>query len=314
MESNAVDTTGLKGREHPMQVSRRMPLMTRLGVLPAAVAVLSVLCLRPALSQVASTPAPSPGTPGWTFAVTPYFWLATVRGDFVYSTPRGDSVTDHVSAGINDYLSDLNFAGMLGAEARYDRFSLMTDGIFTSLSLTTETNHLGQINLRSGTIDIPQAQQLGTGTRTNLGVWGLAAGYTVLQGAWGNLDVLGGMRLLALGSQTNYQLSDAIRLPDRTVVLARQGSLSFGANYVDVIAGLRGRFNIPNSQFFVPFYFDIGSAGIPLTWQVYTGLGYHLGFADLSLGYRYLAFRQNGNRSVQNFSLGGAILAATFRF
>jgi hypothetical protein len=184
MESNAVDTTGLKGREHPMQVSRRMPLMTRLGVLPAAVAVLSVLCLRPALSQVASTPAPSPGTPGWTFAVTPYFWLATVRGDFVYSTPRGDSVTDHVSAGINDYLSDLNFAGMLGAEARYDRFSLMTDGIFTSLSLTTETNHLGQINLRSGTIDIPQAQQLGTGTRTNLGVWGLAAGYTVLQGAW----------------------------------------------------------------------------------------------------------------------------------
>jgi hypothetical protein len=162
--------------------------------------------------------------------------LATVRGDLVYSTPRGDSVTDHFSAGINDYLSELNFAGMLGAEARYDRFSLMTDGIFTSLSLTTETNHFGQINLRSGSIDIPQAQQLGMGTRMNAGVWGLAASYTVLQGAWGNLDGLGGMRLLALGSQTNYQLSDAIRLPDQTVVLARQGSLSFGANYVDVIA------------------------------------------------------------------------------
>jgi hypothetical protein len=64
----------------------------------------------------------------------------------------------------------------------------------------------------------------------------------------------------------------------------------------------------------MPFYFDIGTAGIPLTWQAYTGLGYHMGFADLSLGYRYLAFRQNGNRSVQNFSLGGAILTATFRF
>ena len=314
MESNAVDMAGLKIHEHPTEASRRMRLMTRLGVLPAIAAMLSALCLRPALAQVVSTPAPPPGTLSWTFAVTPYFWLATVRGDFVYNTRRGDTITDHVRAGINDYLSELNFAGMLGAEARYDRFSLMTDGIFTSLSLTTETNHLGQINLRSGLIDIPQAQQLGTGTRMNAGVWGLAAGYTVLQGAWGNLDVLGGMRLLALGSQTNYRLSDDIRLPDRTVVLARQGSLSFGANYVDVIAGLRGRFNIPNSQFFVPFHFDIGSAGIPLTWQAYVGLGYHIGSADLSLGYRYLAFRQNGNRSVRNFSLGGAILAATFRF
>jgi hypothetical protein len=64
----------------------------------------------------------------------------------------------------------------------------------------------------------------------------------------------------------------------------------------------------------MPFYFDIATAGIPLTWKAYTGLVYYMGFADLSLGYRYLAFRQNGNRSVQNFSLGGAILTATFRF
>jgi hypothetical protein len=289
-------------------------MMNRLGNLLAVGVTACAASMHAAFGQVASTQAPSPGTPGWTFAVTPYFWLATIRANFVYGTPRGDSVTDHISAGINDYLSDLNFAGMVGGEARYDRFTLMTDGLFMSLSLTTDTNHLGHINLPSGSITIPQEQQLGTGTRLNAGVWGLAAGYTVLQGDWGNFDVLAGLRLLALGSQTNYTLTDDIRLPDRSLVLARQGSLSFGANYVDVIAGVRGRFNIPNSQFFVPFYFDIGSAGIPLTWQAYTGLGYHIGNADLSLGYRYLTFRQNGNRSVQNLSLGGAILAATFRF
>jgi len=276
--------------------------------------LLSTLALRPALGQVSSTPAPPPGTAGWSFAVTPYFWLATIRGSFVYGTPQGNSVTNQITAGINDYISDLNFAAMVGAEARYDRFSLMTDGIFTSLSLTTNTNHFGVINLRSGAIEIPQQQQLGTGTRMNLGVWGLAAGYTVVEGDWGNLDVLGGLRLLAIGSQTNYLLSDDIRLPNRTLVLAREGSLSLGADYVDVIVGLRGRVNIPNSQFFVPFYFDIGTAGIPLTWQVYVGLGYHLGLADLSIGYRYLDFHQTGSRSVQNFSLGGALLAATFRF
>jgi len=280
----------------------------------AATALLSVGGLVPALGQIAATDAPAPGTPGWTFAVTPYFWLATIRSTFVYGTPRGDSVTNSISAGINKYLTDLNFGAMVGGEARYDRVSLMTDGIFTSLSLTSDTNHLGHINLRSGAIVIPQSQQLGTGTRTNMGVWGLAAGYTVLQGDWGNLDVLAGMRLLALGSQTNYTLTDDIRLPDRTLLLARQGSLSFGANYVDVIAGVRGRFNIPNSQFFVPFYLDIGSAGIPLTWQAYLGLGYHTSIADLALGYRYLDFQQHSDRTVRNLSLGGAILSATFRF
>jgi hypothetical protein len=293
---------------------RWRPAVQRRVASYAAIVLLSTLALRPALGQVSSTPAPPGGTPGWSFAITPYFWLATIRSSFVYGTRLGDSVTDHINAGINDYISDLNFAAMVGAEARYDRFSLMTDGIFTSLSLTRDTSHLDRLNLRSGTIDIPRQQQLGTGTRTNLGVWGLAAGYTVVEGDWGNLDVLGGVRLLAIGSRTNYLLSDDVRLPNRTVVLAREGSLSLGADYVDVIAGVRGRVNIPNSRLFVPFYFDIGSAGIPLTWQVYVGLGYHLDLADLSLGYRYLDFRQNGNRSVQNLSLGGAILAATFRF
>src|SRR5690242_9769127 len=95
----------------------------------AAIMLLSTLNLRPALGQVSSTPASPGSTPGWSFAITPYFWLATIRSSFVYNAPQGNTVTYHISAGINDYISDLNFAAMVGAEARYDRFSLMTDGI-----------------------------------------------------------------------------------------------------------------------------------------------------------------------------------------
>jgi hypothetical protein len=285
----------------------------RLGVLAGAF-LLCGLVARPSDAQVASTQAPAPGTPGWTFAVTPYFWLATIRSSLAYGTPSGHSVSQDITAGFNDYVSDLNFAGMVGAEARYDRFSIMTDGIYTNLSLTNSATHLGNINVGPGPIDIPRSQQLGTGTRMNLGVWGLAGGYTVAQGDWGNVDVLAGMRLLGLGSQLNYQLSNDITLPNRSVVLTHQGSLSLAADYVDVIAGIRGRFNIPNSQFYVPFYLDVGTAGIPLTWQAYIAGAYHTNLADFSLGYRYLGFDQNGNRTVRNLSLGGALLAATFRF
>jgi hypothetical protein len=262
-----------------------------------------------------STQPPAPGTPCWTFAITPYFWLATVRATMNYSTSEGNTVTQKISAGINDYISDLNAAAMGGAEARYDRFSLMTDAIFVSLSITdTSTSHLSRLNLPLGSIDIPRERQLGTGTRANLGVWGLAAAYTVVQDTWGNLDVLGGMRFLGVGSKLNYSLTENITLPNRTLVLARNGSVGLGADYVDAIVGVRGRFNIPSSRWFVPFYLDIGSAGIPLTWQAYVGIGYQTSFVDLSLGYRYLDFQQSGNKTVHNLSLGGAILAASFHF
>jgi len=44
-------------------------------------------------------------------------------------------------------------------------------------------------------------------------VWSLASGYTLLQGDWGNLDAVAGLRMLVIDSTTNYQLSaDIARL------------------------------------------------------------------------------------------------------
>ncbi len=102
--------------------------------------------------------------------------------------------------------------------------------------------------------------------------------------------------------------------PDHTIALARTGTLSMTASFWDVIGGVRGRFEIPNSKFFVPYYFDVGTGEAPLTWQAYAGLGYHASWADLSLGYRYLDFQNNGSARVQNLQMGGPILAASFRF
>jgi hypothetical protein len=53
---------------------------------------------------------------------------------------------------------------------------------------------------------------------------------------------------------------------------------------------------------------------VPFTWQAYAGVAYQAGFADLSLGYRWLAFEQGGNAKVRRLALGGAVLAAAFRF
>src|SRR4051812_40800816 len=38
--------------------------------------------------------------------------------------------------------------------------------------------------------------------------------------------------------------------------------------------GWSGSINIPNSKFYLPFYFDARGGGAPFTWQIYGGLGY----------------------------------------
>jgi hypothetical protein len=270
-------------------------------------------------AQVATTPPTPPPTPasqsGWAFALTPYAWLPTISTTYSYDTPRGGTVTNKISAGIGQYLTDINFGLMLGGEARYDRFTVMTDLLYLNASLTSSTSHFSTLNLGPGPIDIPRSQQLGTGTRLAQTIWSLAGGYTLLQGNWGNLDAVVGTRMLFVGSATNYTLSNDILLPDRNIGLSRTGSLEFGATKVEGVGGVTGRINIPNSRFYIPFYFDAGGGSVPLTWQAYGAIAWQAAnYVDVSAGYRYLAFSGGKKAGFQNLDIGGAILAANFHF
>ncbi len=277
-------------------------------------AALCALVSRPAGAQIASAP-PNLQTPGWSFAVTPYAWLPTIWSEMTATGPRGGTVNTSIQAGIGDYISDINFAAMVGAAARYDRFSVLTDLVYTNLSLTTTTSHLSKVNLGPGPIYIPREVQAGSGTRLSMAVWSLAGAYTLLQGDWGNLDAVAGMRMLAVDYTNNYYLNADILAPDRTIALSRGGSLNVSTTSFNAIGGVTGRINIPNSKIFLPFYADAGGGGVPLTWQAYAGLGYSAAsWADVSVGYRYLTFQNNSNAAVHNMSLGGVIFVANFRF
>ena len=121
--------------------------------------------------------------------------------------------------------------------------------------------------------------------------------------------------MLNVGSTTNYLLSANIYGPNRTVALSQQGSLSVNKTYFDGVGGVTGRFNIPNSRFFVPFYLDAGGGEVPFTAQAYVAIAYSLtSWADVSAGYRYMTFQGNNSTGVHSLSLSGAILGADFHF
>jgi hypothetical protein len=196
-----------------------------------------------ARAQVASTPSAPGSGAGWMFSITPYAWLPTVSTTYSYTGPRAGTVTNTISAGIGDYLSELNFALMVGSEARYDRFSIMTDLVYANASITTSNSHFSSVNLGPGPIFIPRDLQMSTGTRLATTVWSVAGGYTLLLGDWGNLDPVAGIRTLFMGATTNYTLATDILLPDRTIALSRSGSLNLGVTKVEGIVGVTGRIN-----------------------------------------------------------------------
>jgi len=259
-----------------------------------------------------------PNTPGWIFNIAPYLWLPTTRVSLQYNLPPalGGRLPTEVSAGPGDTLSHLDFALAFAADARNGPFTLLTDFMYTKLSLTR-----GQTNIKSvdffGQPSLPISRSLQTSTGTTLGisVWTLAGGYTVLQGTWGNLDLLAGLRLLAVNATTDFSLGFTVIGPrGNGATFGGVGGVSDSQNIWNGIGGFRGRIRLGETGLFVPYYFDIGAGGSQLTWQIASGLGYHMKWADLSATYRYLSWQQGGNAVVKHMSLGGPMLMVTFAF
>ena len=255
---------------------------------------------------------------GWSFEVSPYIWLPTIDTTVKYPVLGGGTATTTISAGPGDYIPKLHFAAALAGEVRYDRFSLLTDILYLSVGTSTA-------NIRSfdfGLTSVPVDRTLTTTTGTNLQstVWTVAGGYTVAEGNWGNVDLIAGVRLLAIDSATNFSLAVDITRPDGSIALGRSGNLSVSKSVWNGIGGVRGRVYLGDGdwfgggKFFVPDHFDIGGGGSDPTWQIFGGVGYEAGRVGVSVGYRYLSFHQGSNVAIQKMSMGGPIIAANFKF
>ena len=226
----------------------------------------------------------------------------------------GGTVSTDSSVAFGDILSHLNFATMVAADARYNRFSLLTDFIYLNLGGTSvQTKSLNFPKLPS--IPISGAAQASEGLDLNSTIWTLAGGYTLAQGNWGTLDVIAGFRFLDLNARVDYSFGLKLTGPaGNSATFGRVGNVSGSGNVWNGIGGFRGRIRISNTGLFIPYYFDAGAGGSNLTWQIASGLGYHTRWADVSLTYRYLSFEQGSSAVVQHLQIYGPIIMANFSF
>lgn len=253
---------------------------------------------------------------GWTFNVSPYLWMATIDSTMNFNLPPelGGTVSANSSVGFGELLSHLNFATMITADARYDRFSVLTDFMYMNLGGTASqfrsVNFPGQ-----PAIPISATVQTGQGLNLNSSIWTLAGGYTLAQGDWGNFDVVAGFRYLELNARIDFSLGITVTGPrGNGATFGGVGSVSGSANIWNGIGGFRGHVRLADTGLFIPYYFDIGAGGSQLTWQISSGLGYHTRWADVALTYRYLSFEQGNSSVLQHLAIKGPLLGVTLAF
>ena len=69
----------------------------------------------------------------WHFTLTPYLWLPAFNGTLTYQNPAGSGGSLSATAEPSNYLQSLNFAAMLGGEARKGDALIFTDYIYLHL-------------------------------------------------------------------------------------------------------------------------------------------------------------------------------------
>jgi hypothetical protein len=283
----------------------------RLSLATATLAVLLVVCM------FATARAQQPTSQSyWTFNFAPYLWLPSVNTTLNYNLPPalGGRLPTDITSGPGDYLPNLKFATMFAADARYDRFSILTDFMYTNVTASKSTvRSLDFFGLPSQPIS--RSLQIGATTTLKAAIWTLAGGYTIAEGDWGNFDVIAGFRFLNLNANTNYDLALTVTGPRRNgATFGGVGNISGSGDLWNGIGGVRGRIRLADTGLFVPYYFDIGAGGSNLTWQIASGLGYQTGWAGVSVLYRYLSFEQDSNATIKHLALGGPMVMVNFSF
>ncbi|MEI6158258.1 MAG: hypothetical protein WCP77_00375 [Roseococcus sp.] len=251
---------------------------------------------------------PSATDPGWRFSLTPYLWVPNVSGELRYGPSNGSAANVNMDA--QNIIDSLKFGLTFGAEARYGRFTLATDLLY--LDLGNSSSQVRSVDFgASGRVQA--TANLGTQTSLSSTLWTLAPGYTLLEGAWGNLDLQAGFRVMAMRSRTNVQLVTDVTGPRQGETFTRTGRLSASDQIWDGIIGIRGRIEL-GSGFYLPYAADVGGGGSNLTWQLQGGVGYSTGWAGVVAGYRYLSYSQNGSAHVQELNMGGPFIALNMKF
>jgi len=256
---------------------------------------------------------------GWSFELTPYLWLPTIDGSLKYALPPGSGGSPEISVGPTDWLDLLNAAALVSGSAKKGRLTLYTDLVYLSMTSKNDGRVLSvedTVTIPGTRIPVPISADLNLNTRTDLDGLAVtfAAGYEVASSERSSATVFAGARYFGVDVTSSWDLEVDISVPGTGVILPSQGQVGSDVDLWDAIVGVRGAFDLNDSNWSLLYNLDIGTGDSDLTWNAVAGLSYGFGWGDLVLAYRHLEYDQPSDKLLQDFSFSGPGLGATFTF
>ena len=225
----------------------------------------------------------------WHGSISPYMWGVNVTGKLYYDQSKLGTVT----MGTGQLLQDLNVGGMLFGELHKGNFGVMADLFYAKMTLN-KSSVVGQVDL-------------GSKTTVETGIYTLAGTYTLHNTSHSYVDALAGVRILALNTTTNISIADT---PYSAVA-------KMSSTIADPIVGVKGRFRIADTDYFVPFYVDVGggSSKTEVTSQQILGIGKAFEWGEATFAFKNLYYKQKSQSSATaDLNMYGVLVGATFRF
>ncbi|MBU3612132.1 hypothetical protein [Polynucleobacter sp. MG-27-Goln-C1] len=246
-------------------------------------------------AQEAFSPIPQV-TDEWRFSVSPYGWIPQVNT----TVSAGGAGSKNADISMNNLLSNLKSGAMIAGEAHYGKWGVLADFATATLQKSGSFNFKGDPAYRAGDKSTLQAS-----------LFNLMGSYTVFNNQDAYVDALLGVRWVGL--TTSY---DVALQADPSV----RENVSSAMHATYGVVGFNSRYRILGSNWYVPLYADIGTAGGPnhQTWQASTGVGVALSkMVDLSLTYRAIGFEIKSGNNDSTLLKGifhGPQVMATFNF
>jgi hypothetical protein len=251
--------------------------------------LLSISAITSATAQPAASTMPDSRAQSnqWEFVVTPYAWALGISG----SVSHGGSTLARVNLSPGSVLSNLKMAAMVVAEARRDRFGLYLDAMYGDLG-SSNSRVVGEVDLNAN-------------TKIKMGLLTVAPSYTLTQSNAYRLDGLIGARFMW------QDFTTTVNAPSIEQSITKSDSLQVSS----AVVGLKGRINLGQSEFFVPFYVDAGLGNkSSFTSQAYVGLGHRFHWGDVSLVAKNVYYQFKPSRVTTDMNMFGLALGVTFRF
>ena len=225
----------------------------------------------------------SPSDKGWRFAVTPYLWLAGLKGDVGVGP-----LVSSIDLSPSDILDHLQFAASLYGEVRRQWFVGGIDALYVSVGGAKAIVFRGD----TGSFNLANRQT----------ILNPFVGYSVGNATW-TLDVLAG---------TRYWRSKDRLTVDRPNGQSRDFTSTI--DWWDALGGVRlTGIIVPRLRFTAGG--DAGGGGAKSDWQLHGDVGYDVSSRwTVGVAYRFLSVDYSKTSFTQDVDMKGFVLAGTYHF